>query len=315
VFNSLVESQKLPIFSVAGEPYNELLARIALNAEVDIIVLGGMGLKYDDYLFFRETLEEAGALSRAILYVHTAADPVVECLLVPDTCLAVAEKFALGGKRVLVLLTDMTNFADSLKEVAVTMEQIPSTRGYPGDLYSQLAARYEKAVDFEGAGSVTVLAVTTMPGDDVTHPIPDNPGYITEGQFYLRNGRIEPFGSLSRLKQQVNARTRDDHRTIMNTMIQLYAGFKESQEKQSMGFRMSAWDEKLLRYGELFETRMMDLAVNIPLEEALDLGWRILAECFAPRETGIPTALVERFWPAAAGASGAGTVAEATPAE
>jgi len=299
VFNSLVESQKLPIFSVAGEPYNPLLARIALNAEVDIIILGGMGLKYDDYLYFRDTLEEEGALSRAILYVHTAADPVVECLLVPDTCLAVAEKFALAGKRVLVLLSDMTNFADSLKEVAITMEQIPSTRGYPGDLYSQLAARYEKAVDFEGAGSVTVLAVTTMPGDDVTHPIPDNTGYITEGQLYLRNGRIEPFGSLSRLKQQVNARTRDDHRTIMNTMIQLYAGFKESQEKQSMGFRMSTWDEKLLKYGALFEEQMMDLSVNIALEKALDLGWRILAECFAPQETGIPTSLVERFWPAA----------------
>jgi V/A-type H+-transporting ATPase subunit B len=299
VFNSLVESQKLPIFSVAGEPYNPLLARIALNAEVDIIVLGGMGLKYDDYLYFRDTLEEQGALSRAILYVHTAADPVVECLLVPDTCLAVAEKFALAGKRVLVLLSDMTNFADSLKEVAITMEQIPSTRGYPGDLYSQLAARYEKAVDFEGAGSVTVLAVTTMPGDDVTHPIPDNTGYITEGQLYLRNGRIEPFGSLSRLKQQVNARTRDDHRTIMNTMIQLYAGFKESQEKQSMGFRMSTWDEKLLKYGALFETKMMDLGVNIPLEDALDLGWGILGACFTPQETGIPSGLVERFWAAA----------------
>ena len=133
VFNSLVESQKLPIFSVAGEPYNPVLARIALNAEVDIIILGGMGLKHDDYLFFRDTLEENGALSRSILYIHTAADPVVECLLVPDTCLAVAEQFALAGKRVLVLLTDMTNFADSLKEVAITMEQIPSNRGYPGD--------------------------------------------------------------------------------------------------------------------------------------------------------------------------------------
>jgi V/A-type H+-transporting ATPase subunit B len=297
VFNSLVESQKLPIFSVAGEPYNPLLARIALNAEVDIIVLGGMGLKYDDYLFFRDTLDEAGALSRAILYIHTAADPVVECLLVPDTCLAVAEKFALEGRRVLVLLTDMTNFADSLKEVAITMEQIPSTRGYPGDLYSQLAARYERAVDFEGAGSVTVLAVTTMPGDDVTHPIPDNTGYITEGQFYLHNGSIDPFGSLSRLKQQVNARTRDDHRTIMNTMIQLYAAFTESQEKQSMGFRMSSWDEKLLKYGGLFRHQLMDLTVTLPLEDALDLCWRILADCFTPQETGVPTSLVERFWP------------------
>ena len=143
VFNSLVESQKLPIFSVAGEPYNPLLARIAMQAEVDLILVGGMGLKYDDYLFFRNTLDEHGALSRSVMFVHTAADPVVECLLVPDLTLAVAEHFALEGQRVLVLLTDMTNFSDALKEIAITMEQIPSNRGYPGDLYSQLAARYE----------------------------------------------------------------------------------------------------------------------------------------------------------------------------
>jgi V/A-type H+-transporting ATPase subunit B len=297
VFNTLVESQKLPIFSVAGEPYNELLARIALQAEVDVIILGGMGLKHDDYLYFRDTLEENGALSRSVLYVHTAADPTVECMLVPDIALATAEKFALQDKRVLVLLTDMTNFADAMKEVAITMEQIPSNRGYPGDLYSQLAARYEKAVDFEGSGSITILAVTTMPGDDVTHPVPDNTGYITEGQFYLKNGRIEPFGSLSRLKQQVNDRTRDDHRTIMDTMIQLYASYKETLEKQSMGFRMSAWDTKLLKYGERFEKEMMDLSVNIPLEEALDLGWNILADCFEPQETGIASKLTDQFWP------------------
>ncbi len=297
VFNTLVESQKLPIFSVAGEPYNPLLARIALQAEVDLIILGGMGLKYDDYLFFRDTLEKEGALSRSIMFIHTAADPVVECLLVPDISLAVAEQFALQNRRVLVLLTDMTNFCDALKEIAITMEQIPSNRGYPGDLYSQLARRYEKAVDFDTAGSITVLAVTTMPGDDVTHPVPDNTGYITEGQFYLRNGRIEPFGSLSRLKQLVNARTREDHRTIMNTMIQLYASYKETLEKQAMGFRMSQWDRKLLKYGQLFEERMMDLRVNIPLERALDLGWEILAECFEPEETAIPTRLIEKFWP------------------
>ncbi len=297
LFNTLVESQKLPIFSVAGEPYNALLARIALQAEVDVIILGGMGLKHDDYLFFRDHLEEHGALSRSVLFVHTAADPIVECLLVPDISLAVAERFALENKRVLVLLTDMTNFADALKEIAITMEQIPSTRGYPGDLYSQLAARYEKAVDFDTAGSITILSVTTMPGDDVTHPVPDNTGYITEGQFYLRNGRIEPFGSLSRLKQLVNKNTREDHRTIMNTMIQLYAGFKETLEKQAMGFRMSAWDGKLLKYGERFERQMMDLGVNVPLEQALDNGWRILAECFEPEETGIPTRMIQSFWP------------------
>jgi V/A-type H+-transporting ATPase subunit B len=297
VFNSLVESQKLPVFSIAGEPYNELLARIAIQAEVDIIILGGMGLKYDDYLFFRDALEEQGAISRSILFIHTASDPVVECLLVPDISLAVAEQFALEGRRVLVLLTDMTNFCDALKEIAITMEQVPSNRGYPGDLYSQLASRYEKAVDFDAAGSITILAATTMPGDDVTHPVPDNTGYITEGQFYLKNSVIEPFGSLSRLKQQVNAKTRDDHRTIMDTMIQLFANYRQTQEKQAMGFQMSLWDKKLLHYGRLFEEKMMSLKVNIPLEKALDQGWEILAECFQPEETGIRKAIIEKYWP------------------
>jgi V/A-type H+-transporting ATPase subunit B len=297
LFNSLVESQKLPIFSVPGEPYNELLARIALQAQVDIIILGGIGLKYDEYLFFKNTLEESGALSRSLFFVHTASDPVVESLMVPDICLTVAEQFALQGRRVLVLLTDMTNFADALKEIAITMERVPSNRGYPGDLYSQLARRYEKAVDFEGAGSITVLSVTTMPGDDVTHPVPDNTGYITEGQFYLRNGVVDPFGSLSRLKQLVNKDTREDHRSLMDTMIQLYASFKETEEKRAMGFRLSPWDHKLIKYGHLFELKMMDLSVDIPLEQALDLGWQILGECFSPREVVIRTELIRKFWP------------------
>ncbi|MCS7237246.1 MAG: V-type ATP synthase subunit B [Thermoguttaceae bacterium] len=297
VFNSLVESQKLPIFSVPGEPYNELLARIGLQADADIIILGGMGLRHDDYLKFRRTFEEGGVLGRTIMFIHTAADPVVECLMVPDLCLAVGEQFALQGKRVLCLLTDMTAFSDALKEISIIMEQIPSNRGYPGDLYTQLARRYEKAVDLEGAGSLTVLAVVTMPGDDVTHPVPDNTGYITEGQFYLRNGRIEPFGSLSRLKQRVNGKTRDDHRAIMDACIQLYALCRESREKRDMGFEMSEWDRKLLKYGELFEQRIMDLAVNIPLFEALDRCWRILAECFEPAETGIRRTLIDKYWP------------------
>jgi V/A-type H+-transporting ATPase subunit B len=302
VFNTLVESQKLPIFSVPGEPYNELLARIAMQAEVDIIILGGIGLKYDEYTNFRESLEEGGALTRSIFFMHTASDPVVESLMVPDISLTVAERFALKGKTVLVLLTDMTNFADALKEISITMEQVPSNRGYPGDLYTQLARRYEKAVDFEGAGSITVLAVVTMPGDDVTHPVPDNTGYITEGQFYLRNGRIDPFGSLSRLRQLVNEDTRDDHRALMDIMIQLYAAFKDTEEKRSMGFRMSGWDEKLIRYGHLFESRLMDLSVNMPLERALDHGWQIMGECFQPEETGLRTELIQRFWPRIDGA-------------
>ena len=297
MFNTLVVSQKLPIFSISGEPYNQLLARIALQAEADVIVLGGMGLKYDDFLYFKEELSNGGALSKTVMFIHTASDPTVECMMIPDMSLAVAEQFALQDKDVLVLLTDMTNFADSMKEIAITQEQVPSNRGYPGDLYSQLASRYEKAVDFANSGSVTVLAVTTMPGDDVTHPVPDNTGYITEGQYYLKGGRIEPFGSLSRLKQNVNSKTRKDHRILMDSMIRLYSSYKETIEKKNMGFSMNRWDEKLLKYGELFENKLMDLSVNLSLEDSLDLGWQILAECFEKDETGIKSDLTDEFWP------------------
>lgn len=298
VFNSLVVSQKLPIFSIPGEPYNQLLARVGMQAEADIILLGGMGLKFDDYTFFRRTFEESGVMNRVIMFIHLASDPVVECLLVPDMSLAVAERFAEAGNRVLVLLTDMTNFADSMKEISISMEQIPSNRGYPGDLYSQLAARYEKAVDIQGLGSITVLAVTTMPGDDVTHPIPDNTGYITEGQFYLRHGVIDPFGSLSRLKQNVVSKvTRRDHNDIMNTMIRLYADCRESRNKIAMGFKVSKWDETLLAYGQDFEREMMDLNVNMPIEQALDKCWEILAKHFEPVQTGLKEELLKAYWP------------------
>ena len=297
MFNTLVVSQKLPIFSISGEPYNQLLARIALQAEADVIVLGGMGLKYDDFLYFKEELSNGGALSKTVMFIHTASDPTVECMMIPDMALAVAEQFALQNKDVLVLLTDMTNFADAMKEIAITQEQVPSNRGYPGDLYSQLASRYEKAVDFDDSGSVTVLAVTTMPGDDVTHPVPDNTGYITEGQYYLKGGRIEPFGSLSRLKQNVNSKTRKDHRALMDAMIRMYSSYKETLEKKNMGFAMTRWDDKLLKYGQLFENELMDLSVNLSLEGALDLGWKILAECFEKDETGIKSDLTDEFWP------------------
>jgi V/A-type H+-transporting ATPase subunit B len=236
-------------------------------------------------------------LARSIMFVHTASDPVVECLQTPDIALTVAEKFAVQGKRVLILLTDMTNFANALKEISITMEQIPSNRGYPGDLYSQLASRYEKAVVFEEGGSITLMAVTTMPGDDVTHPVPDNTGYITEGQFYLKNGVIDPFGSLSRLKQQVNAKTRDDHRAIMDGCIQLYAKCRETREKRAMGFEMSDWDQKLLKYGDSFEKEIMSFSANVNLFDALQQCWEILAAHFEPRETGIRSSLCDQFWP------------------
>lgn len=294
MFNTLVESQKIPIFSVAGEPYNPLLSRIAMQAKADVIILGGMGLKYDDYLFFKENLKSSK--HRTIMFIHTASDPVVECVMVPDMALAAAEKYAMLGKRVLVLLTDMTAFADSLKEISVAMEQIPANRGYPGDLYSQLASRYEKAVDIEGLGSITILSVTTMPGDDVTHPVPDNTGYITEGQFYLKNGVIDPFGSLSRLKQLVNSKTRNDHAPLMNAMIRLYDQCQKVRQQQAMGFSVSKFDEKLISYGDKFESKMMNLDIDMHLHDQLDLGWKLLGEFFTKEETQLPRKITDKYW-------------------
>lgn len=298
MFNCLVKSQKIPIFSVAGEPYNALLMRIANQTSAQVVILAGMGLTFDDYQAFIDNAQNSGSLTKSVMFVHRATDPTVECLLVPDMALATAERFAIEGKDVLVLLTDMTAYADAIKEISITMDQVPANRGYPGSLYSDLAFRYEKAVDIEGSGSITVIAVTTMPGDDVTHPVPDNTGYITEGQFYLHGGRIDPFGSLSRLKQQVIGKsTREDHGDLANTMIRLYAESKKAKERQSMGFKLSRWDEKLLQYFKLFESRMMDLQVNISLELALDLGWKILAQVFEREEVGIKESLLAKYWP------------------
>lgn len=302
VFNCLVESQKIPIFSVAGEPYNNLLARIGIQADADLVVFGGLGLIFDDYHMFRQQFEDAGVSARTTMFVNLASDPVVERLLVPDMCLAVAEKFAVEeGKRVLVLLTDMTAYADAMKEVGIAMENIPSNRGYMGDLYSQLARRYEKAADYQKGGSVTILTVTTMPGDDVTHPVPDNTGYITEGQFYLHNGVLDPFGSLSRLKQHVIGKlTREDHSQIMNTMIRFYALARDAEQKLAMAFELSEFDQRVIKFGRLFKQRFMDINVDIGLEDALDLSWETMAECFEPEELLMKQELVDKYFPHAA---------------
>ncbi len=299
IFNTLVESQKIPIFSVSGEPFNPFLARIGIQADADIVVFGGLGLIFDDYYTFRQSFEDAGVFSRTVMFVNQASDPLVERLLVPDMALAVAEKFAVEeGKRVLVLLTDMTAYADAMKEVGISQERVPSNRGYMGDLYSQLARRYEKACDYAKGGSVTILAVTTMPGDDLTHPVPDNTGYITEGQFYLHNGVIDPFGSLSRLKQNVIGKvTREDHSQIMNTMIRFYSEARDATQKRAMAFELSDYDHQLLKFGDLFRDRFMDINVSLPLEDALDLGWATLAECFQSEQLLMKRALLDKYFP------------------
>ena len=296
--NTIVSGQKIPFFADPAQPYNAVMANVALRAKADKIILGGMGLTNDDFLYFKQVFENAGALDRIVSFVNTTENPPVERLLVPDMALTAAEYFAVDkGEKVLVLLTDMTLYADALAIVSNRMDQIPSKDSMPGSLYSDLAKIYEKAVQLPNGGSITIIAVTTLSGGDITHAIPDNTGYITEGQYYLKGGRIEPFGSLSRLKQNVNGKTRKDHRALMDAMIRMYSSYKETLEKKNMGFSMNRWDEKLLKYGELFENKLMDLSVNLSLEEALDLGWEILADCFEKDETGIKSDLTDEFWP------------------
>ncbi|MBF5051112.1 V-type ATP synthase beta chain [Candidatus Clavichlamydia salmonicola] len=298
VFNCLVKSQKIPIFAAPGEEYNKLLLRICNQTDADVVVIGGMGLSFFDYRLFMDNAENHGAAGKTVMFVHRAVDPSVECILVPDMALACAERFAVDkGKNVLVLLSDMTAFADALKEISVTMDQIPANRGYPGSLYSDLASRYEKAVEIKGGGSVTIVSVTTMPGDDITHPVPDNTGFITEGQFYMKGGRIDPFGSLSRLKQLVIGKvTREDHGDLANALVRLYADSGKAKERSSMGFRLSAWDEKLVQFATLFENELMHPDVNLPLDDALNVGWKILATCFSRDEVGIKKHLIDTYW-------------------
>jgi V/A-type H+-transporting ATPase subunit B len=295
VFNTLVRSQKIPIFARAGEPYNRLLANIATQTDADVIIIGGVGLKYDEYHYFRKRIEEAGSKGKTIMFIHTHRDPIVEGLMVPDLALAVAEQFALQGKNVFVLLSDMTQWSDYLRQVANAQDQIPANQGYPGDLYSQLARRYEKAADIEGAGSLTILGVTTM--DDVTHPVPDNTGYITEGQFYMKDGYLELFGSLSRLKQQVNDRTRSDHRSIMNAMARLLSEAEERVKAQKFGSVKDDYSLRLLDYRKSFQEELMDPFRYLELEDALDLCWDILSRHFKKEEVGLSSDLIGEYWP------------------
>lgn len=295
VFNTLVRSQKIPIFAKAGEPYNRLLANIATQTDADIIIIGGVGLKFDEYHYFRQRIEESGSMNKTIMFIHTHRDAIVEGLMVPDLALAVGEKFALQGKNVFVLLSDMTQWSDYLRQIANAQDQIPANQGYPGDLYSQLAARYEKAADIEGSGSLTILGVTTM--DDVTHPVPDNTGYITEGQFFMKDGFLELFGSLSRLKQQVNDKTRSDHRSIMNAMARLLSEAEERVKAQKFGSVKDDYSLRLLEYRKTFRRELMDPFRYLELEVALDLCWEVLANHFKKEEVGLSSDLIEEYWP------------------
>lgn len=304
--NTLVTGQKIPFFADPDQPYNQVMANVALRAQADKIILGGMGLTNDDFLYFKNVFENAGALDRIICFVNTTEQPPVERLLVPDMALTAAEYFATEkNEKVLVLLTDMTLYADALSIVSNRMDQIPSKDSMPGSLYSDLAKIYEKAVQFPEGGSITIVAVTTLSGGDITHAIPDNTGYITEGQLFLRTDSdtnkviVDPFRSLSRLKQLViGKKTREDHPQVMNAAVRLYADAANAKTKLENGFDLSDYDERCLRFAHDYSIKLLAIDVNIEIEAMLNLGWELFAKHFTKAEVAIRQELVDKYWPA-----------------
>lgn len=295
VFNTLVKSQKIPIFAGPTEPYNRLLSQIARGAQADVIIFAGIGLKYDEFHYFKEQLSQSGNMGKTIMFSHLAGESQIKGLMLPDVALSVAREFADEGKDVLVLLTDMTNWSNILRNVANYQDMIPSLQGYPGSLYSELARRYEVAADIEGAGSITIIGATTL--ESLEDPVPDNTGYITEGQFFLENGKLKLARSLSRLKQQVNGDTRNDHRPIMTVMASLLADAEKAFEAAEVGAANDAFSQKLLRYRSDFIENMEEpFGESVDLETALDMCWNILRRHFEPTETGMSKKLLEQYW-------------------
>lgn len=303
--NALVTGQKIPFFADPDQPYNELMATVALRAQADKIILGGMGLTNDDYLYYRNLFDSAGALDKIISFINTTEDSPVERLMIPDMALTSAEHFAVNkNEKVLVLLTDMTLYADALSIVSNRMDQIPSKDSMPGSLYSDLAKIYEKAVEFPEGGSITIIAVTTLSGGDITHAVPDNTGYITEGQLFLRQDTdinkiiVDPFRSLSRLKQLViGIQTREDHPKVMNTAIRLFADAANAKTKLENGFDLTEYDKRTLEFAKEYSKYLLAIDVNIEVNEMLDTAWRLFSKHFKEEEVGLKKELVDKYWP------------------
>ena len=305
--NTLVSGQKIPFFADPDQPFNQVMALVALRAKADKIILGGMGMTNDDYLYFKNVFQNAGVLDRIVSFVNTTENPPVERLLIPDMALTAAEYFAVEKhEKVLVLLTDMTSYADSLSIVSNRMDQIPSKDSMPGSLYSDLAKIYEKAVQFPeeaGGGSITIIAVTTLSGGDITHAVPDNTGYITEGQLFLRRDTdigkviIDPFRSLSRLKQLVEGKkTRKDHSQIMNASIRLYSDAANAKTKLENGFDLTDYDNRCLDFAKEYSDKLLAIDVNLDTTEMLDVTWKLLYKYFKLEEVNIKKELTDQYW-------------------
>ena len=285
--NTLVSGQKIPFFADPDQPFNQVMANVALRAETDKIILGGMGMTNDDYLYFKNVFSNAGALDRIISFVNTTENPPVERLLIPDMALTAAEYFAVEhNQKVLVLLTDMTSYADALAIVSNRMDQIPSKDSMPGSLYSDLAKIYEKAVQFPSGGSITIIAVTTLSGGDITHAVPDIGKVI-----------VDPFRSLSRLKQLVaGKKTRKDHPQVMNAAVRLYADAANAKTKMENGFDLTNYDERALAFAKDYANQLLAIDVNLNTTEMLDVTWGLFSKYFKPEEVNIKKEFVDQYW-------------------
>ena len=317
--NTLVRGQKLPIFSGSGLPHNVLAAQIARQATVRgeaeefAVVFAAIGIKYDDYLFFRKFFEETGALNKVAMFVNLADEPAMIRLITPRAALTLAEYLAYErDMHVLVILTDMTNYAEALREISAAREEVPGRQGYPGYLYSDLASIYERAGRVKGKkGSITQMPILTMPNDDITHPIPDLTGYITEGQIVLsrdlhNRGIYPPINvlmSLSRLmKEGIGpGKTREDHAAVSN---QLYAAYSRGVELRSLAAvvgeeSLSKVDRLYLKFADEFERRFLSQGTreNRSIEETLDLAWEVLSILPEEELTNIKEELIRKYHP------------------
>lgn len=296
--NTLVRGQKLPVFSMSGLPHAELAAQIARQARVlksdekFAVVFAAVGITYEEADYFIRDFQETGAITRTVLFTNLANDPAIERIATPKMALTAAEYLAYDlGMHVLVIITDITNYCEALREVSAARKEVPGRRGYPGYLYTDLAAMYERAGRIRGKkGSITQIPILTMPEDDKTHPIPDLTGYITEGQIILsrelyKKGIIPPVDvlpSLSRLKDKGIGvgKTREDHADTMNQLFSAYARGKEAKELSAIlgEAALSETDKLYAAFAEEFEKRYVSqgFTVNRSIEETLDLGWELL---------------------------------------
>lgn len=316
--NTLVRGQKLPIFSGAGLPHSMLAAQVARQATVlgraeeFAVVFAAIGVQHSEARFFKKTLEESGAIKRSVLFLNLADDPAIERIITPRVALTAAEYLAFDlGMHVLVILTDITNYAEALREISTAREEVPGRKGYPGYLYTDLASIYERAGRIKGkAGSITQMPVLSMPSDDITHPIPDLSGYITEGQLVLDRSLfrreiyppVNVLMSLSRLMKDGigKEKTREDHADVSN---QLYAAYARAVELRALAeivgkASLTGVDLKYLEFGDIFEQRFLKQGYeeNRSLEETLFLAWEVLSMLPEGELTKIKEAYVKQYY-------------------